>query len=297
MTHPAKKLITAITMATVLSQSAVAIELYDALALPMTNVEGNAITLNAMLGKRPIYIKFWASWCAPCNQQMPHFQQTYELHGEHIQFLSVNVDINESQTSVKNMIEKYRLTMPTVRDSEGLLAQAADLRGTPLHVLLDHNGHLIYHSHEVTQQLDQALAHLADNTSAPAALKTPTVIEPGQATPPAFVSQGKQALFFTATWCEWYLADKHPQQSKNCIAGQHYFDQWVEKNTDANSLLIASRLWSNNDDLDAYKEKYRVNYNTHLDDTNALFFHYGIRSLPTLLILENGQEISRKTAF
>lgn len=44
---------------------------------PFVTHQGQKLDFGPILGQQPIYIKFWASWCVPCNEQMPHFQQAY----------------------------------------------------------------------------------------------------------------------------------------------------------------------------------------------------------------------------
>ena len=67
------------------------------------DLEGNAISLYDCLGK-PIVLNFWATWCGPCQSEMPAFNQMYEKYGNQITFLMVNVtdgsrDTVESVTS------------------------------------------------------------------------------------------------------------------------------------------------------------------------------------------------------
>ena len=46
--------------------------------------------------KKLVYLKFWATWCQPCREQMPHLQETYESFGDDIEVIAVNIDINDS---------------------------------------------------------------------------------------------------------------------------------------------------------------------------------------------------------
>ena len=43
-----------------------------------------------------MYLKFWASWCVPCNQQAPDFEKIYEQYGKRITVVSVNAGYSET---------------------------------------------------------------------------------------------------------------------------------------------------------------------------------------------------------
>ena len=39
----------------------------------VTTIDGETIDLGRLYGKQAVYLKFWATWCVPCREQMPHF--------------------------------------------------------------------------------------------------------------------------------------------------------------------------------------------------------------------------------
>ncbi|MGB6355099.1 MAG: redoxin domain-containing protein, partial [Steroidobacteraceae bacterium] len=45
--------------------------------LVLKTIDGETIDLGSLYGKKAVYLKFWATWCVPCRQQMPHFQHAY----------------------------------------------------------------------------------------------------------------------------------------------------------------------------------------------------------------------------
>ena len=49
--------------------------------LVVTTIDGRRIDLGALYGRKAVYLKFWATWCVPCREQMPHFEHTYETGG------------------------------------------------------------------------------------------------------------------------------------------------------------------------------------------------------------------------
>lgn len=50
----------------------------------LTSMDGQRIDLAALYGRQPVYLKFWATWCKPCNEQAPEFEQLYQQYGRRI---------------------------------------------------------------------------------------------------------------------------------------------------------------------------------------------------------------------
>lgn len=43
-----------------------------AATLPL--LDGGSVALAELAGRKPVYLKFWATWCKPCRKQMPHLE-------------------------------------------------------------------------------------------------------------------------------------------------------------------------------------------------------------------------------
>lgn len=240
----------------------------------------------------PLYLKFWASWCQPCNQQMPHFQHSFTQYGDKIQHISINLGLNETPDAIAHTLSRHDVTIPTLVDSSGELAHAAKLKGTPLHLLIDTDGRIIHSGHDADTELDNKLALLARRESGQ--LDTITLTDAG---PSQFRidTQKKQWLFFTASWCHWYLKTSRPEQSKNCIQGQNAFNQLAKKAVPAQVVL--SHLWTEDKDLLEYKDKFTIQSPMAIDKNNHAFIAYKIRQLPTLILIDKGKEVLRMTDF
>ncbi|WP_102794891.1 TlpA family protein disulfide reductase [Bowmanella denitrificans] len=256
--------------------------------------QGQTLSYQNVVGSKPLYIKFWATWCVPCNEQMPHFQHAFEEYGDKVEFVSINLGVNETPQAMAEMVEKYKLTMPILQDNSGELVRAFSLMGTPWHILVNREGRIVHKGHDADAQLDKRLALIAAQQPG----ELPAIsLSAGHQQGLELQGKGTQMLYFTATWCDWYLKESRPEQSKNCVAGQQFFNKLADAHPKVNSLGIVSRLWTEQKDLDEYRDKFSVAHELAIDSSLDAAIGFGINQLPTLVIIKDGQEIYRQQDF
>ncbi len=113
-----------------------------ALDITVYDAEGNPVNLANYAGK-PIVLNFWASWCGPCQREMPAFQEVFqELEGQ-VQFLMVNMTTSETVSSAKSFIESNGYTFPVFYDTQGDAATAYSVRSLPTTYFLNAEGQKI----------------------------------------------------------------------------------------------------------------------------------------------------------
>lgn len=259
-------------------------------------IDGSSLSLKQFKGKRPIYLKFWASWCLPCLKEMPHFEAIYQQYGKSVQVISVNLGINDSPADVERIINKYGLKMPTAIDSSGELARIFNFVGTPYHLVFDKELNLVHRGHSADESLDNKIALLASQGKVEV-VDSGVLSELGK--DPLDLSElfkGKSAIYFTATWCDWYLKETKPSASANCEKSQLEFNKLQNKYQDIKWLVVVSNLWTGDADLAEYKNKYQLSADSYIDKDNGNFVKFGVKDFPTLVLLEEGAEQYRTTA-
>lgn len=100
------------------------------------------VSLDDLRGK-PAVINFWASWCAPCEDEAPLFKRAHEEYGDRISFLGI--DIKDARPDAIAFVERYDLEYPSVRDETQRIYAAFGLTGQPETFFIDAEGVLVEH--------------------------------------------------------------------------------------------------------------------------------------------------------
>jgi thiol-disulfide isomerase/thioredoxin len=280
--------------------------------LVLTTIDGEAIDLGALYGKKAVYLKFWATWCVPCREQMPHFEHTYETAGPDMAVIAIDVGFNDSIDAIRDYRKKLAITMPIVFD-DGSLAAAFHLRVTPTHVVIGRDGRILYVGHLADKALDAALT--AARAPAAGGLQRsamtnddPPPIGVGDLLPKRslrtldgrrFDFQGDvaqqtlTALVFLSPWCESYLATTRPEVAANC-RNMRIQVSAMDKDQHVRWLGIASGLWANSEDLRHYRTEYKITIPLTLDASGDVFRTFRVNDVPTILIADADGHILRR---
>lgn len=263
---------------------------------PIPLITGKTTRLADFKGKKPVYLKFWATWCVPCRQQMPHFEQVQQTYGDEIEVIAINVGINDDIDSVNAAVREYGLSMPMAIDTSGDLAQAFRLVGTPYHLVFDKDMNLIHRGHKADSILDSSLALVAQRQQAEI-LDSGVLVEK-EADIPLDLNDGQtHALLFTATWCDWYWEETRPDAAQSCIKAQKAVNALSARHQDIAWLGVINRLWTGDDDLGKYRKKFAVKHATAIDESNRLFHQYSVKRLPELIVIRDGKALVRISDF
>ncbi len=256
-------------------------------------LDGRTINPTQFKGEKPVYLKFWATWCKPCIKEMPHLQHIQDEYGDDIAVVAVNIGINESDQAIQRVIENYDLDMPVALDDQGNLAKSLHFVGTPFHVLINQSGQIVHQGHEADEKLDRRIALLSSGTLPSLEEAIYTGSEEQFPLRKLTNDNEDQVVYFTATWCDWYLQDTRPAMSEACASGQNEFNLLAEKFTNIQFKAVVSHLWTEKAQVEKYAAKYKVKHPILLDDNGDIFFSLGIRNFPTFVVLRNNKETFR----
>lgn len=105
----------------------------------VTDVNGKEVKLSDFIGK-PIVINFWASWCGPCRSELPAFDKVAKENGGQVHFLMVNLLSGETETKVKEFVQKENYSFPLYFDNTGTAASTYNVSSIPVTVFIDAQG-------------------------------------------------------------------------------------------------------------------------------------------------------------
>lgn len=127
-------------------------------AITITDLEGSEVTLDARASGRPLLIEFWATWCEVCAALMPEVRRAAARFGERVDFVGVNVTVNESRSRVVRWVEHERPPYRTMYDARGLAVRTFRAPTTSYVVIIDADGVIRYTGVGSDQDLSSALA-------------------------------------------------------------------------------------------------------------------------------------------
>lgn len=99
--------------------------------------EGDEARLSELKG-RPVVINFWATWCAPCEQEMPLLQQYADRYEGQLALLGV--DYEEDESVVREFVTEREITFPILLDRSGIVANQYYVRNFPTTFFVDSEG-------------------------------------------------------------------------------------------------------------------------------------------------------------
>jgi thiol-disulfide isomerase/thioredoxin len=121
------------------------------------SLDGKQVDLGQYIGKTPMLIEFWATWCANCRELMPTLLEAEKKFGKKVKFVALAVAINQSPERVRRFIAAHPLPHDTFYDTDGKAAGAFDAPATSYVVVLDKSGRVVYTGLGGKQDLEAAL--------------------------------------------------------------------------------------------------------------------------------------------
>jgi len=126
-------------------------------AVTVQTIDGKPVDLGQYIGKTPMLIEFWATWCPNCHELMPTLLDAEKKFGKQVKFVALAVAINQSPEKVRRWLAAHPLPHDTYYDVDGKAASAFDAPATSYVVVLDKTGRVVYTGLGGKQNLEAAL--------------------------------------------------------------------------------------------------------------------------------------------
>jgi len=116
----------------------------------------SALSLSNFKG-RPVVLNFWASWCAPCKEEMPLLERTWkQVQGQGKDVVFLGIDFQEANGDGISFLRLYSITYPIVLDADGSVGFKYGITSLPQTIFIKRNGTVM--SRAPQELTDQALA-------------------------------------------------------------------------------------------------------------------------------------------
>jgi thiol-disulfide isomerase/thioredoxin len=108
------------------------------------DLDGKPVDLGQYLGKQPLFLEWWATWCEQCDALLPRVQAAKAEVGDRVQFFGINVAVNQSPERVRRYTESNDVPFRTLYDDEGASTRAYAAPTTSYVVIVDRAGRVAY---------------------------------------------------------------------------------------------------------------------------------------------------------
>jgi thiol-disulfide isomerase/thioredoxin len=126
-------------------------------AVTLENLSGDSVALSQWVGKKPVIVEFWATWCPICEALLPRLEAAQKKYGDRVEFLVVAVAVNQSKNTVRRHIERHPMPFTFLWDGNGAAVRAFQAPSTSYIAVLDVSGRVVYTGVGEDQDIEAAL--------------------------------------------------------------------------------------------------------------------------------------------
>jgi thiol-disulfide isomerase/thioredoxin len=121
-------------------------------------LDGTTAELSSVIGKGPVVIEFWATWCPNCKELEPTMAAAMKKYAGKVTFIGVAVSANQTPRAVQAYADKHLAQMRHFYDRHGKAVDAYEVPATSFVVIVNKAGQVVYTGLGGHQALDAALA-------------------------------------------------------------------------------------------------------------------------------------------
>lgn len=117
----------------------------EAAPFKLADLKGDPVSLAALRGK-VVFLNIWATWCAPCREEMPSMEKLYDgMRGDKdFVMLAVSQDTG-SRAEVMAYVKKHGYHFDVLLDPNNVVAEAYQVSGVPETFIIDRSGRIVAH--------------------------------------------------------------------------------------------------------------------------------------------------------
>jgi thiol-disulfide isomerase/thioredoxin len=135
-------------------------------AAPVVSVHdlgGQPVDLGQWIGKTPVFLEFWATWCTSCQALEPAVRAAREAYGAGVEFIGINITVGDPRDSVRAWVARHDPPYRVLYDDEGESQRAYDVAATSYVVIIDRAGRIVYAGTGGSQSFGTVLCRVTAN--------------------------------------------------------------------------------------------------------------------------------------
>ena len=132
-------------------------------AVKVNDLEGKPVDLGQYIGKQPLFLEFWATWCELCEELLPRVRAAQAAYGSKVEFIGVNVTVNQTPARVQKYLDTHQPAFRTLYDDQGTSIRAYQVPATSYVVIVDRSGTIVYTGSGGDQSFDSVLRRVTEN--------------------------------------------------------------------------------------------------------------------------------------
>ena len=106
----------------------------------VTDIQGKKLSLSDYKGK-VVLLDFWATWCAPCLEEIPHFVEMQEKLGPQ-GFQAIGISMDDGPRPVQQFYQEHKLNYPVAVGDAKLADSYGGILGLPVTFVINHDGQI-----------------------------------------------------------------------------------------------------------------------------------------------------------
>ena len=125
--------------------------------LKVETLDGKPANLASYIGKSPLLIEVWATWCENCKALEPKVMAAKKKYGQQVKFLGLAVSFNQSPQRVKLHMEKHGFDVETLYDRKGEADAVYGVKATSTVIVVNKAGKIVYAGAGGNQDIEAAI--------------------------------------------------------------------------------------------------------------------------------------------
>jgi thiol-disulfide isomerase/thioredoxin len=123
----------------------------------VNDLDGKPVDLGSYVGKQPVVLEWWATWCELCEALLPRVKAAHATFGDRVAFVGINVTVNQTPARVRKYLATHQPPFRTLYDDRGASIRAYQVPSTSFIAVVDRDGKVVYTGTGGDQELEPVL--------------------------------------------------------------------------------------------------------------------------------------------